>query len=728
MRLRFFALALTLTLALALVAPVFAHAELVRSLPEANATLDRAPAQVELFFSEALEPSFSEIQVLDSNGVRVDNADTRVDVADPAHLTVSLRSLPDGVYTAAWKVLSAVDGHVTGGAFPFAVGNVDAAALQNAAQASRQIKLSLGEVVTRWLTYLSALALAGGMLFVLVVWQPAVRAAQAEAEDFGSDQTLWPRLGAFALAGLAAANGLGLLLHAGQASGAEIAAPWEAAVGRILFDTRFGALWIARFVLTLALVGLRLPGSRSRWLAFGVSLLLLLTISLGSHAAAEPRPALPVFADWLHLVAASVWVGGLTHFAAGMWSARQIDSSLRTRLAALLIPRFSALALLSVGAVTLSGAYSAFLRLGALEALTGTLYGRTLVVKLLIILPMLALGVVNLLFVTPRMKRAAAEAGGDAGLVNRFRRIVTGEVILGAALLLSVGVFTALPPAQPTSTSAALTAAARADDLRLSLEIAPGRIGVNTFTLRVTAAGQPVDQAKEALLRFTPTNANLPPSEAPLAAQGNGVYTARGAYLSLPGQWQVQAVVRREDKFDAFVNFNLEVGAASTSTAFPWTRVTGGGLLVAGIVFVAAAQSLGRTRARQIAFAAAPAVALFAVGAFVYYRPPAAPGAELVNPIPPNADSVARGKAVYEANCVPCHGVSGKGDGPVGLTLSPRPADLSLHAIPGVHTDAQLYEWITNGFPGSVMPAFSDRLTSEERWNLVNYIRTLAPK
>jgi mono/diheme cytochrome c family protein len=64
----------------------------------------------------------------------------------------------------------------------------------------------------------------------------------------------------------------------------------------------------------------------------------------------------------------------------------------------------------------------------------------------------------------------------------------------------------------------------------------------------------------------------------------------------------------------------------------------------------------------------------------------------------------------------------------VGLTLNPRPADLSLHAIPGVHTDAQLYDWITNGFPRSVMPAFSDRLTNEERWHLINYVRTLAPK
>jgi mono/diheme cytochrome c family protein len=64
----------------------------------------------------------------------------------------------------------------------------------------------------------------------------------------------------------------------------------------------------------------------------------------------------------------------------------------------------------------------------------------------------------------------------------------------------------------------------------------------------------------------------------------------------------------------------------------------------------------------------------------------------------------------------------------LALTLNPRPADLSVHTVPGVHTDAQLYDWITHGFPGSAMPAFGQILGDTERWHLVNYIRTLAPK
>src|SRR5881396_1611591 len=83
--------------------PALAHALLLRSVPEANAALDRAPAQVELYFSEGLDSAFSRITVLDSTGKALDNKDSRVDASDNTLMTVSLPSLPDGVYTVSWK-------------------------------------------------------------------------------------------------------------------------------------------------------------------------------------------------------------------------------------------------------------------------------------------------------------------------------------------------------------------------------------------------------------------------------------------------------------------------------------------------------------------------------------------------------------------------------------------------------------------------------------------------
>jgi mono/diheme cytochrome c family protein len=100
----------------------------------------------------------------------------------------------------------------------------------------------------------------------------------------------------------------------------------------------------------------------------------------------------------------------------------------------------------------------------------------------------------------------------------------------------------------------------------------------------------------------------------------------------------------------------------------------------------------------------------------------------LVNPIPANTQSVVAGKNLFTRRCVACHGISGRGDGPVGLTLNPRPADLTQHAIPGVHTDAQLFQFLTDGVPTTRMPSFKSSLSETDRWNLVNFIRTLAQK
>src|SRR5262249_47923443 len=150
--------------------------------------------------------------------------------------------------------------------------------------------------------------------------------------------------------------------------------------------------------------------------------------------------------------------------------------------------------------------------------------------------------------------------------------------------------------------------------------------------------------------------------------------------------------------------FNFPLGGVALPAIFPWNRVSGGLLLLAAVLLYFSTRGLAVMRRLGQVGAISPALALCAVGLVVYYQTPPALATGPVNPIPPNTGSVNAGHTLFVNNCVPCHGVSGHGDGPVGLTLNPRPADLTLHAVPGVHTDGQLWTWITNGYPGSVMP------------------------
>jgi methionine-rich copper-binding protein CopC len=99
---------------------VLAHGALERATPTAGSTVHGSPAEVKLSFSQALEPAFSTLRVLDASGKRVDRQDQTVDAADARELRVSLPPLTPGAYRVIWRVLSR-DGHVTQGDLIFTV-------------------------------------------------------------------------------------------------------------------------------------------------------------------------------------------------------------------------------------------------------------------------------------------------------------------------------------------------------------------------------------------------------------------------------------------------------------------------------------------------------------------------------------------------------------------------------------------------------------------------------
>ncbi len=94
------------------------------------------------------------------------------------------------------------------------------------------------------------------------------------------------------------------------------------------------------------------------------------------------------------------------------------------------------------------------------------------------------------------------------------------------------------------------------------------------------------------------------------------------------------------------------------------------------------------------------------------------------NPAADTPENVAAGRQLYQQSCVICHGARGLGDGPAALTLNPRPVNLQLH-VPQ-HPDGFLEYWIAEGVAGTAMPEWKDKLSEEQRWQLVRYLRELA--
>lgn len=99
--------------------------------------------------------------------------------------------------------------------------------------------------------------------------------------------------------------------------------------------------------------------------------------------------------------------------------------------------------------------------------------------------------------------------------------------------------------------------------------------------------------------------------------------------------------------------------------------------------------------------------------------------AAVPNPISASDDNVDAGSGLYAANCAVCHGEEGRGDGPSAEGLEKKPADLNADHVQGL-TDGALFYIISHGKPDTPMPAWEGVLGVEERWNVVNFMRTLS--
>ena len=192
------------------------------------------------------------------------------------------------------------------------------------------------------------------------------------------------------------------------------------------------------------------------------------------------------------------------------------------------------------------------------------------------------------------------------------------------------------------------------------------------------------------------------------------------AVLAVVALMSVTAPARHEQPVWP-LSFRLAWDAvAETPDARPFVLV-GSQLAVIGVVALLAARLLAARLALQagggVLVLAGLAMALPPLATDAYpttYQRPA---------VPYQAGSITGGAAAYREHCAACHGPSGAGNGPAGAALSPPPSDLRAHHA-ALHTAGDLFWWITHG--RRQMPAFGERLDVEQRWDLVNFIRTLA--
>jgi len=449
--------ALALAIVVSTAGPAAAHAVLLRTDPSPQTTVKTAPAEVHLFFSEAVEVAFGAVRVFDVDGKRVDKG--KIQTANGRREVVVPASLPGGTYTVTWRVVSA-DGHPVHGGFQFYVGapsTISAVAIKGDTGAGRVVGWGYGAV--RFVWYAALLAMIGSVVVRRSVWTPAVRAAGlADTAAAAVFRRRFGRALPWAWRLLLVAWLATLVFQAASISGLGLLHSARPGVLGDVLRTGFGRSWLAGLGFTLLaglpVAGLTRPrglfGARPQtWLsvlAASAAGLALAVASIG-HAATESHPRLGVPSVAVHLLAVSVWVGGLAALVtlgASAWTALPPDD--RTALLRQVVPRFSRLALAAVGVLVATGTVNALLDLARVSDLWDTTYGRVLSTKIVLLAVALAFGAWHL-WVVPR-RLAGPEGAGQApvGAARSFRRSTGAELVVLAAVVAFASALVALVP------------------------------------------------------------------------------------------------------------------------------------------------------------------------------------------------------------------------------------------------------------------------------------------
>jgi copper transport protein len=569
--------------ALALPAGAAAHAELISTSPERGAQVDAAPERVAFRFSEPVEGGFGAVRVFDAEGERVDEGDLLRPGGDSDAVGVALRSdLPEGSYTATFRVVSA-DSHPIAGGFVFSVGEGGAAPSATLAElieegeAGTATSVAFGAV--RALAYLAIALAVGGLIFLGAVWLPGLRAASGAGSEWASaSEAFAARFGRLAAAtvGLGMATTvLGIVLQGANAAGTSFWSALDPIVIGDVLGTRFGTIWGLRsidwlllgVVALVAVAGARLPVLRPASLgATGLAarplaswpVLTALAILLGflvvspglaGHAGTTNPELLAMTSDSLHVLAMSTWLGGLIALVVVLPAATtRLDGPDRTRLLAACLRRFSPLALASVAVLLASGTYQSILYLESLGDLTGSAFGRAILIKIGLIVALIVLGALNMRRNLPRLERLATEGAPPGGAGRVLRRAVRAEVAL---IVVVLGVTAALTSYPPPGAEAAgpFSATTELGPAQLDATVDPGAAGANEIHLYLFGArdGTQWDRAKELTVQLSLPDKQIGPLEPRIDKAGPGHYVARQALMAPGGDWQLKVSARVSD-------------------------------------------------------------------------------------------------------------------------------------------------------------------------------------
>ncbi|WP_407838293.1 copper resistance CopC/CopD family protein [Streptomyces sp. DSM 116496] len=491
-------------------APASAHAALTASDPADGSVVATAPAQITLSFSEGVAMNGDSIRVLDPRGKRVDTGELR-DLCSGSIIrygTALRPGQPDGTYTVAWQAISA-DSHPISGAFTFSIGAPSETAVSLPSQTAGDGPVAVAYGIARYVAYAGFAVLVGAAAFILLCWRR------------GAAQRPMQKLVVRAWVALTVATLVMLLLRNPYTGSGNFADAFDLAGLKAVLETKSGASLVSRLLLlgAAALFITVLFGSYARRhtsdgsggsdtseasngseasdasdaseedakgesdLVFGLGIGgtvvaggIAATWALSEHASTGIQPALAMPVDILHLLAVAVWLGGLTALLVALHKVPGIE---RTA-----IRRFSAVAFTSIVVLACTGTYQAWRQVGSWSALTGTDYGRLLLVKIGLVAVVVAIAYTSRKW-TSRLAggRDETEGEGEGEATSDVSRETSPVTVTPASTSTATATSTGASDPQRAAQLARQSAARRTAREKQARDADPDRAGLRRSVL-----------------------------------------------------------------------------------------------------------------------------------------------------------------------------------------------------------------------------------------------------
>ena len=540
-----------------------AHPFTEETIPSLGSNAPVGTSEVIVYFSEPVDINFSEIKIFDNSGNQIDNKDTNYYEGELS-LIVTTSPLDDGVYTAAVKVLSKIDGHLVPSAFLFGVGDV---IIQdtNPPEVDSEI-IFLPEAGARFPGILGQTIVLGAVIASLIIWGTQNKLLIKEELD---------KVEIFHHRKFMSITGIGLMLVfisdilmiVVQTIRLE-ASPLD------VIGTYFGTIWLARMIITVVLLGIWFGMDRKKTLSkknqipmLIVSLVLILTSSLIGHgAASEQIGALAL--DYIHNLVAAVWIGGIIYFVFTLLPTfSQLKDASREKMSLVMIPRFSIAFIISVGIVIITGPTLMWFLETDVRLITESVFGQLIILKIAIAAIMISLGGFFQLKVQKN-----AEKNYSSGKILVFKKLkkflkvdaVLGIILLGVVALLTNGT---LPAGEIQKVDAqeivyGFKTIEFSENAKFDIDISPFSSGTNTILVKISDFEEnQLYDSDQIHVKISNPSKNISPIEVPIEIKNlsDPIQFEGELTFGFSGEWLVEIEAQRTENVNESIMLNLLV-------------------------------------------------------------------------------------------------------------------------------------------------------------------------